>query len=77
MQAKKAKQSLRRKPPKTIVLTPKKRQLPAKPQKARKKQENTPRSHDNVVDATKPWENTHSIPKASDELEQVIKEGNQ
>jgi serine/threonine protein kinase len=77
MQAKKAKQSLRRKLPRIIVLTPKKRQLPAKPQKARKKQENTPRSHDNVVDATKPWENTHPIPKASDELEQVIREGNQ
>jgi serine/threonine protein kinase len=77
MQAKKAKQALRRKSQKTIVLTPKKRQLPTKPQKARKKQENTPRSHDNVVDATKPWENKHPIPKASDELEQVIKEGNQ
>ncbi|MBE9217526.1 serine/threonine-protein kinase [Dolichospermum flos-aquae] len=77
MQAKKATQALRRKSQKTIVLTPKKRQLPTKPQKVRKKQENTPRSHDNVVDATKPWENTHPIPKASDELEQVIKEGNQ
>jgi serine/threonine protein kinase len=77
MQAKKAKQALRRKPPKTILVTPKKRQLPTKPQKARKKQENTPRSHDNVVDVTKPWENTHPIPKASDELEQVIREGNQ
>jgi hypothetical protein len=32
---------------------------------------------DNVVDVTKPWENKHPIPKASDELEQVIKEGNQ
>ncbi|MBS9393268.1 MAG: protein kinase [Dolichospermum sp. LBC05a] len=77
MQAKKAKQALGRKSQKTIVLTPKKRQLPTKPQKARKKQENTPRSHDNVVDANKPWENTNPIPKASDELEQVIKEGNQ
>ena len=57
------------------MLTPKKRQLPPKPQKAREKQENTPRSHDNVVDVTKPSENTHLIPKASDELEQVIKEG--
>ncbi|MFM6104730.1 MAG: protein kinase domain-containing protein [Sphaerospermopsis kisseleviana] len=77
IQAKKAKQALRIKSQKTIVLTPKKRQLPPKPQKVRKKQENTPRSHDNVVDATKPWEVTHPIPKASDELEQVIKEGNQ
>ena len=77
MQAKKAKQALRIKPPKTILVTPNKRKLPAKPQKLRKKQENTPRSHDNVVDATKPWENTHPIPKASDELEQVIREGNQ
>lgn len=59
------------------MLTPKKRQLLPKPQKARKKQENTPHSHDNIVDVTKPWENTHPIPKASDELEQVIKEGNQ
>lgn len=77
MQAKKAKQALRIKSQKTIVLTPKKRQLLPKPQKARKKQENTPHSHDNIVDVTKPWENTHPIPKASDELEQVIKEGNQ
>ncbi|GCL40740.1 serine/threonine-protein kinase [Dolichospermum planctonicum] len=77
IQAEKANQALRRKSQKTIVLTPKKRQLPTKPQKVRKKQENTPRSHDNVVDVTKPWENTHPIPKASDELEQVIKEGNQ
>ncbi|AFW95274.1 protein kinase [Dolichospermum sp. UHCC 0352] len=77
MQAKKAKQALGRKSQKTIVLTPKKRQLLPKPQKARKKQENTPHSHDNIVDATKPWENKHPIPKASDELEQVIKEGNQ
>lgn len=77
MQAKKAKQALGRKSQKTIVLTPKKRQLLPKPQKARKKQENTPHSHDNIVDVTKPWENTHPIPKASDELEQVIKEGNQ
>lgn len=77
IQAEKANQALRRKSQKTIVLTPKKRQLPPKPQKARKKQENTPHSHDNIVDVTKPWENTHPIPKASDELEQVIKEGNQ
>jgi serine/threonine protein kinase len=77
MQAKKAKQALRRKPPKAILVTPKKRQLPPKPQIARKKPENTPRSNDNVVDVTKPWEVTHPIPKASDELEQVIKEGNQ
>ena len=77
IQAEKANQALRRKSQKTIVLTPKKSQLATKPQKARKKQENTPRSHDNVVDATKPWENKHPIPKASDELEQVIKEGNQ
>ncbi|MDM3847608.1 MAG: hypothetical protein PT118_04620 [Aphanizomenon gracile PMC644.10] len=33
--------------------------------------ESTSRSHDNVVDATKAWENTHPIPKASDELEQI------
>lgn len=77
IQAKKAKQALRRKPPKAILVTPKKRQLPLKPQIARKKPENTPRSNDNVVDVTKPWEVTHPIPKASDELEQVIKEGNQ
>ncbi|MBD2133100.1 protein kinase [Sphaerospermopsis sp. FACHB-1094] len=77
IQAENTKKSLRIKPQKTIVEVPKKPQLVPKPQKARKKQENTPRSNDYVINATKPWENTHPIPKASDELEQVIKEGNQ
>jgi serine/threonine protein kinase len=61
MQAEKAKQTLRRKPLKTTVVTPKKRLSPHKAQRARKKQKNTPRSNNNVINAAKPWESTRSV----------------
>jgi eukaryotic-like serine/threonine-protein kinase len=77
MQVGNAKQALLRKPTKTTAVTPNKRQLSPKLQVTRKKQENTPRSNNHVIDAAKPWEYTYSIPKDSDELEQVIREENQ
>jgi serine/threonine protein kinase len=76
-QAEKAKKSLRRKLRKTTLTNPKKLQLLPKRQITRKKQQNTLNSDNNIIDPIKPWESTYPIPKASDELEQVIREGHQ
>ncbi|MDB9455593.1 serine/threonine protein kinase [Dolichospermum circinale] len=77
IQAEKAKQALRKKSQTTIVTVPKKRQSSTKGKVTRRKPENTQRANNNVVNTAKPWEITYPIPKASDELEQVIREGNQ
>ncbi|TAE57439.1 MAG: serine/threonine protein kinase [Nostocales cyanobacterium] len=77
IQAEKAKQALRKKSQTTIVKVPKKRQSSTKGKVTRRKPENTQRANNNVVNTAKPWETTYPIPKASDELEQVIREGNQ
>lgn len=77
IQAEKAKQALRKKSQTTIVTVPKKRQSSTKGKVTRRKPENTQRANNNVVNTAKPWETTYPIPKASDELEQVIREGNQ
>ncbi|MEH1842974.1 MAG: protein kinase [Nostoc sp.] len=77
IQAENAKQALRKKSQTTIVTVPKKRQSSTKGKVTSKKPENIQRANNNVVNAAKTWETTYPIPKASDELEQVIREGNQ
>ncbi|WP_375500902.1 protein kinase [uncultured Nostoc sp.] len=77
IQAENAKQALRKKSQTTIVTVPKKRQLSTKGKVTRKKPKNIQRANNNVVNAAKPWETTYTMPKSSDELEQVIREGNQ
>ncbi|OUL37549.1 serine/threonine protein kinase [Nostoc sp. T09] len=61
---------------KTTVVISNKRELSPKSKVERKKQEKAGSSNDYVNDANNPWESTYPTPKAYDELEQVIKEGN-
>ncbi len=64
--------------PKTTVTTSNKRQLPSKQEVPPTKQPNNAvNTNDDGANIPNPWESTYPIPKTSDELEQVIREGNQ
>lgn len=63
--------------PKTTVTTSNKRQLASKQEVPTKQQNNAVNTNDDGANIPNPWESTYPIPKTSDELEQVIKEGNQ
>ncbi|MEH1939147.1 MAG: hypothetical protein V7L01_02870 [Nostoc sp.] len=64
-------------PPKKTPTTSNKRQLPPKQQVPIKQLKNVLNTNNDRVNIPKPWESTYPIPKAPDELEQVIREGNQ
>ena len=63
--------------PKTTVTTSNQRQLPPKQQVITERPENTVDTNNDGGNIPNPWESTYPIPKASDELEKVIREGNQ
>ena len=63
--------------PKITVTTSNKRQLLPKQQVTTERPENTVDTNNDGANIPNPWESTYPIPKASDELEQVIREGNQ
>lgn len=63
--------------PKTTVTTSNKRQLASKQQVPTKQLNNAVNTNDAGANIPNPWESTYPIPKTSDELEQVIREGNQ
>ncbi|MBE8966421.1 protein kinase [Nostocales cyanobacterium LEGE 12452] len=63
--------------PKTTVTTSNKRQLPSKQEVPKKQLNNAVNTNDDGANVPNPWESTYPIPKTSDELEQVIREGNQ
>ncbi|MEH2079658.1 MAG: protein kinase [Nostoc sp.] len=63
--------------PKTTVTTSNQRQVPPKQQVTTERPENTVDTNNDGANIPNPWESTYPIPKASDELEKVIREGNQ
>jgi serine/threonine protein kinase len=63
--------------PKTTVTISNQRQLPPKQQVITERPENTVNTNNDGTNIPNPWESTYPTPKASDELEQVIREGNQ
>ncbi|MGI8502087.1 MAG: protein kinase domain-containing protein [Hassallia sp.] len=75
IQAEKAKQTaLRTKPSKITVKTQNKWQPPPRQQAPPKRQETPVSPKSDPVNSTLPWDSKAPIPKASDELEQVIRE---
>ncbi|MEH1833997.1 MAG: protein kinase [Nostoc sp.] len=62
---------------KTTVATSNKRQLPSKQEVPTKQPSNAVNTNDDRDNIPNPWESTYPIPKTSNELEQVIREGNQ
>jgi serine/threonine protein kinase len=62
--------------PNTTVKTKNKRQLLPKQQFQTQQPKKPVNLNDNDFHVPKPWESTYPIPKKSDELEQVIREGN-
>ncbi|MEH2447681.1 MAG: hypothetical protein V7K18_18450 [Nostoc sp.] len=62
--------------PKTTVTTSNKRQLASKQEVPRKQPNNAVNTNDDGANIPNPWESIYPIPKASNELEQVIREGN-
>ncbi|MBE9104226.1 protein kinase [Nostoc cf. edaphicum LEGE 07299] len=63
--------------PKITVTSSNKRQPPSKQQVITKLPNNAVDTNNDGANIPNPWESTYPIPKASDELEQVIREGNQ
>ena len=62
---------------KTTVTTSNQRQLPSKQEVPTKQQNNAVNTNNDGANIPNPWESTYPIPKTSDELEQVIRKGNQ
>ena len=62
---------------KTTVTTSNQRQLASKQEVPTKQPNNAVNTNDDGANIPNPWESTYPIPKASDELEQIIREGNQ
>ncbi|MBN3906941.1 MAG: serine/threonine protein kinase [Nostoc sp. NMS1] len=63
--------------PKKTVTTSNQRQLASKQEVPTKQPKNAVNTNDDGANIPNPWESTYPIPKTSDELEQVIREGNQ
>ncbi|ACC79610.1 serine/threonine protein kinase [Nostoc punctiforme] len=62
--------------PKTTVITSNTRKLTPKQEVPKKQPKNAIGTKNDGANIPNPWESTYPIPKASDELEQVIREGN-
>lgn len=63
--------------PKTTVITSDIRKLTPKQEVPKKQPKNTIDTKSDGANIPNPWESTYPIPKTSDELEQVIREGNE
>ncbi|OYD96797.1 serine/threonine protein kinase [Nostoc sp. 'Peltigera membranacea cyanobiont' 210A] len=63
--------------PKTTITTSNKRQVPPKQKVTTERPNNAVNTNNDGANIPNPWESTYPIPKTSDELEQVIREGNQ